>query len=168
MVSGQDLEKSLSNLSARSVDQIHRNADVDQSRAALHHTLGKRPNQAAPGNELEMLRESVERGRGGVDDKGWTNLSQDSGSGTARWCCYNGVVEIVVSLSAGTYAGSSTGTVAASGIPGEYRPVGGRYGAANFGGENSGLGVINSLGQIVALPGASRTTFRFSKTYRIG
>lgn len=45
-----DLRSYLANLQAREVDALHRNADTDQSRRALHHTLGPRGNQASPGN----------------------------------------------------------------------------------------------------------------------
>lgn len=45
-----DFRAILLNLSARDVDALHHNADTDQSRRALHHTLGNKGSQAAPGN----------------------------------------------------------------------------------------------------------------------
>ena len=36
--------------SAREVDEIHRNSDVDRRPEAQHHTLGYGPNQASPGD----------------------------------------------------------------------------------------------------------------------
>lgn len=46
----EDLRAYLSNLSAKDVDALHRNADTDTSRRALHHTLGTKGTQASPGN----------------------------------------------------------------------------------------------------------------------
>lgn len=47
-----DLRSYLANLRAPDVDALHRNADTDTSRRALHHTLGPKGNQAAPGNHI--------------------------------------------------------------------------------------------------------------------
>jgi hypothetical protein len=41
-----------SNLSARQVQDLHRNADSDSSVFAIHHTLGIGQNQSSPGNHL--------------------------------------------------------------------------------------------------------------------
>lgn len=37
---------------AQEVNDFHNNDDVDSSQASHHHTLGKSPNQAAPGNHV--------------------------------------------------------------------------------------------------------------------
>lgn len=37
-------------LTAEQVEKIHRNADTDTRREAIHHTLGPSPAQAAPGS----------------------------------------------------------------------------------------------------------------------
>lgn len=36
--------------SAKESELMHRNADTDSRREALHHTLGSNPNQASPGD----------------------------------------------------------------------------------------------------------------------
>ena len=40
----------LGNLSADDVEKLHTHADTDVRRESLHHTLGPRPTQAAPGD----------------------------------------------------------------------------------------------------------------------
>ena len=39
-------------LSAKDVTEIHRNADVNKSQEAMHHTLGIQRNQASPGSHI--------------------------------------------------------------------------------------------------------------------
>lgn len=39
-----------SNISAEDVEKFHQNADTDVRRESVHHTLGPRPTQAAPGD----------------------------------------------------------------------------------------------------------------------
>lgn len=54
MANEQDTNKP----SAESVQSFHTNADTDASRTAIHHTLGGRPNQAAPGNHTHNGNDS--------------------------------------------------------------------------------------------------------------
>lgn len=43
----------------REVDRMHAQADTDQGASALHHTLGYKPGQAAPGSEFKKLKDAV-------------------------------------------------------------------------------------------------------------
>lgn len=54
-----ELADLLKNLSARDVDALHRNADIDVSRRSIHHTLGPRGGQAAPGDHAHDGNSSV-------------------------------------------------------------------------------------------------------------
>lgn len=49
-------------LSPQQVNDLHRNDDVDDSSFAHHHTLGIKPNQAAPGNHQHLHGLRVEGG----------------------------------------------------------------------------------------------------------
>lgn len=46
------------NLSPAAVNQLHRNADRDSSKEALHHTLGPLPYQSSPGDHSHDGRSS--------------------------------------------------------------------------------------------------------------
>lgn len=48
-MAGLDLS-SLSELTAEQTEELHKNADTDVRREAIHHTLGPRPTQAAAGD----------------------------------------------------------------------------------------------------------------------
>lgn len=44
---------------AHDVEEFHRNADTDKRPEAIHHRLGKGPNQASPGNHNHDGRDST-------------------------------------------------------------------------------------------------------------
>lgn len=46
------LDPRSSPLSSDDVERLHQNADTDVRRESLHHTLGRRPTQASPGNHV--------------------------------------------------------------------------------------------------------------------
>jgi len=56
---GNDFQQALDPLAGRltpqQVEDIHKNADTDLRKQALHHTIGPSATQAAPGNILENL-----------------------------------------------------------------------------------------------------------------
>lgn len=55
-----DLSDNSQVLSAENVTKIHQNADTDLQRESIHHTLGPRPTQAAPGDHNHDGSNSVQ------------------------------------------------------------------------------------------------------------
>lgn len=55
----EDLRAYLSQMTAQDVNELHRNADTDLSRLSLHHTLGPRGGQAAPGDHTHNGTDSA-------------------------------------------------------------------------------------------------------------
>lgn len=49
---------SLLELSSEDVEKLHKNADTDVRKEAIHHTLGRRPSQASPGNHVHDGQDS--------------------------------------------------------------------------------------------------------------
>lgn len=45
-------------LSAEDVEKLHKNADTDVRKESIHHTLGRRPSQASPGNHVHDGQDS--------------------------------------------------------------------------------------------------------------
>jgi len=84
-----DLRAFLGNLSARDVDQLHRNADTDQSKRALHHTLGPKGSQAAPGNHTHDGNDSAllseETITAALGDTSWVSSGLNITVDTANW-----------------------------------------------------------------------------------
>lgn len=55
-------------------------------------------------------------------DTGWTSLTLSTGTGTLRWRCRNGQVEVRANVSGATIANTTTVTLS-SGIPAAYCPT---------------------------------------------
>ena len=88
-------------LTAKDIEILHRNSDRDSRAQALHHTLGNKSTQAAPGSHTHngtnsLFLDRIKEGTGNpngvvVAPIGTMYLNKTGGAGTTFWIKESGV-----------------------------------------------------------------------------